>query len=122
MIACAIALGPATGIMANDADVRDAPGRASDGVGERAWPLPLFSDSKAPLERRVADLKNLGDRTGGALTAGSFIQEWVAEGLPWARLDIAGSAWSAKDLPCCPRGATGIGVRTLPRRLAALGP
>jgi leucyl aminopeptidase len=119
--ACAVALGPATGIMANDTDLRNALWSASDESGERAWPLPLFPDYRGQLKSRIADVKNLGERTGGALTAGLFIQDWVTEGLPWAHLDIAGSGWSGKETAYCPRGATGTGVRTLARWLGNLG-
>jgi leucyl aminopeptidase len=111
--ACAVALGEATGIMANDDALRDALCDASDAVGERAWPLPLFEDYRSQLKSEHADVKNLGDRYGGALTAGLFLAEWVPRDLPWAHLDIAGSAWVGRDLACCPKGATGIGVRTL---------
>lgn len=118
--ACAVALGSASGIMSNDDALRDALVASSRATGERAWPLPLFEDYKPQLKSETADVKNLGDRYGGALTAGLFIQEWVPEDLPWAHLDIAGSAWTLSELPCCPKGATGIGVRTLVHWLRGL--
>jgi len=118
--ACAVALGEATGIMANDDGLRDALMAASDATGERAWPLPLFEDYRSQLKSEHADVKNLGDRYGGALTAGLFLAEWVPRDIPWAHLDIAGSAWVGRDLACCPKGATGIGVRTLAAWLANL--
>jgi len=111
--ACAIALGSATGIMANDKGLQDALHEASDATGELAWPLPLFEDFKSQLKSEFADLKNLGDRFGGALTAGLFLDAFVAEDLPWAHMDIAGSSWSGKDGPYSPKGGTGAGVRTL---------
>jgi leucyl aminopeptidase len=119
--AVAVALGSATGIMSNDDDLRNALWRASDETGERAWPLPLFDDYKTQLKSEYADVKNLGERYGGALTAGLFIQEWVPEGLPWAHLDIAGSAWSDREGAYCPKGATGIAVRTLAHWLRTRG-
>ena len=118
--ACVIALGAASGIMSNDAGLRDALWRSSDATGERAWPLPLFEDYKSQLKSDYADVKNLGERGGGALTAGLFIQEWVPEGLPWAHLDIAGSGWADRDGAYTRKGATGVGVRTLAHWLATL--
>lgn len=119
--ACAVALGAATGIMSNDRELQDALVASSDATGERAWPLPLFADYEPQLQSEFADVKNVGERYGGALTAGLFIQQWVPEGLPWAHLDIAGSAWTGAELPYCPKGATGIGVRTLAHWLGSLG-
>jgi leucyl aminopeptidase len=118
--ACAVALGAATGIMSNDRALRDALWQASDRAGERAWPLPLFADYRSQVQSDFADIKNVGERFGGALTAGLFIQEWIPEGLPWAHLDIAGSAWSHSDLPNGAKGATGVVVRTLATWLAGL--
>ena len=118
--ACAVALGEASGIMSNDDGLREALCRSSDATGERAWPLPLFDDYKSQLRSDYADVKNLGDRYGGALTAGLFIQEWVPEGMPWAHMDIAGSAWVGKAHAYGPTGATGIGVRTLAHWLKSL--
>ena len=111
--ACAVALGTATGIMANDDDLRAALHEASDATGELAWPLPLFPDHAPQLKSHFADLKNLGERFGGALTAGLFLKEFVPDDVPWAHMDIAASAWSGKDGPYTPKGGTGIGVRTL---------
>ena len=119
--ACAVALGEASGIMSNDPALRDALWRSSDATGERAWPLPLFEDYKGQIKSEHADVKNLGDRFGGALTAGLFLQEWVPATLPWAHLDIAGSAWTGRELSYCPKGATGIGVRTLAHWLRSFG-
>lgn len=111
--ACAVALGTATGIMSNDDDLRAAIHEASDATGELAWPLPLFPDHAPQLKSDFADLKNLGERFGGALTAGLFLKEFVPDEIPWAHMDIAASAWSGKDGPYSPKGGTGIGVRTL---------
>lgn len=118
--ACAIALGGATGIMSTNKDLQDALHEASDATGELAWPLPLFEDFKPQLKSDFADLKNLGDRYGGALTAGLFLGEFVSEDLPWAHMDIAGSGWSAKDGAYTPKGGTGVGVRTLSHWLRGL--
>lgn len=111
--ACVVALGAATGIMANDPDLRAALCSSSDATGERAWPLPLFDDYKVQLKSEYADVKNLGNRGGGAITAGLFIQEWIPEGIPWAHMDIAGSGWADSESAYARKGATGVGVRTL---------
>ena len=118
--ACVVALGEASGIMSNDAALRDALWKSSDATGERAWPLPLFEDYMTQVKSEIADTKNLGERGGGALTAGLFLQAWVPDSVPWAHMDIAGSAWG-KEQPYCPKGATGIGVRTLAHWLRGLG-
>ncbi|MCB9373388.1 MAG: leucyl aminopeptidase [Microthrixaceae bacterium] len=112
--ACMVALGSKiAGLMANDdgwaGQVRDAAERA----GERVWRLPLPDDYRALLDSPVADLKNVGPRWGGALTAGLFLREFVPDGVPWAHLDIAGPAWADDADDLTRKGATGFGVRTL---------
>ena len=67
----------------------------------------------ALIDSTVADLKNLGGRFGGAITAGLFLQEFVTKGIPWAHLDIAGPAFLDTDQPLGPKGGTGFAVRTL---------
>jgi leucyl aminopeptidase len=119
--ACAIALGSATGIMANDHDLEQALMASAEETGDRSWPLPLFEDYKSQLVSSVADVKNLGERFGGALTAGLFLSLWVPEDLPWAHMDIAGSGWAGSNSSLCPKGATGTGVRTLGHWLRHLG-
>jgi leucyl aminopeptidase len=111
--ACMVALGKRyTGLMSNDdalaAEVLDAAGVA----GERAWRLPLPDEYRKELDSDVADLKNVGDRYGGALTAGLFLQEFV-DGRPWVHLDIAGPARGESDDAYIGKGATGAAVRTL---------
>jgi leucyl aminopeptidase len=111
--ACIVALGPdVAGLMGNhDAwvgQVRDAADRA----GESVWHLPLPSDYRKMLDSDVADIKNIGGKTGGALTAGLFLQEFVGD-TPWVHLDIAGPSNAEDDSPLVPKGGTGFGVRTL---------
>jgi leucyl aminopeptidase len=112
--ACMVALGfRIAGLMSNDdalaARVEEAAGRA----GERVWRLPLPPDYRKQLESPVADMKNIGSRYGGAITAGLFLQSFVGEGVPWAHLDIAGPAWLDEADGENPKGPTGFGVRTL---------
>jgi leucyl aminopeptidase len=113
--ACMVALGTRTaGLMGNDDDlcrrVLDAAARA----GEPIWRLPLPEVEKRRLESKLADRKNTGHRYGGALHAGLFLRDFVAEGVPWAHLDIAGPAFNEEaDDADIPAGGTGFGVRTL---------
>jgi leucyl aminopeptidase len=111
--ACVVALGPKiAGLMGNDdgwlAQVRAAADRAGEGV----WPLPLPRDYRKDIDSEVADIKNTGGRSGGALTAGLFLKEFVGD-RPWAHLDIAGPARSDADDGYTSRGGTGVAVRTL---------
>ena len=111
--ACVVALGPlCSGLMANDQRLADRLLRAARGAGERVWQLPLIDEYKEQFRSDVADLNNTGGRNGGAITAGLFLREFAGD-IPWAHLDIAGPAFVDKDLPLGPKGATGVGVRTL---------
>jgi leucyl aminopeptidase len=112
--AVVIALGPlATGVMGNDRPLSDALCEAGRAAGEKLWPLPLYDEYADMLRSPVADMKNTGDRHGGALTAGLFLREFVRPGIPWAHLDIAGPAFLERDHGYLRRGATGAGVRTI---------
>jgi leucyl aminopeptidase len=112
--ACIVALGTrVSGIMANDDallnKIHDASGRA----GEQMWPLPLPEELREKLDSPVADIANIGERWGGALSAGIFLKEFVPDGVDWAHLDIAGPAFNDKPFGYTPKGGTGAGVRTL---------
>jgi leucyl aminopeptidase len=111
--ACMIALGTRyAGLMGNDealaAELLEAAGEA----GEPAWRLPLPPEYHREIESDVADLKNVGDRYGGALVAGLFLQEFVDD-RPWVHLDIAGPARSDSEDGYLGKGSTGAAVRTL---------
>jgi leucyl aminopeptidase len=111
--ACMIALGTRyAGLMGNDealaAELLEAAGEA----GEPAWRLPLPPEYHREIESDIADLKNVGDRYGGALVAGLFLQEFV-DGQPWVHLDIAGPARSESEDGYLGKGSTGAAVRTL---------
>ncbi|MCI0345620.1 MAG: leucyl aminopeptidase family protein, partial [Chloroflexi bacterium] len=92
----------------------DAILRASEEAGERAWQLPLYDDYRRKIDSEIADIRNIGDRYGGAITAGLFLKEFAGD-TPWLHLDIAGPARSTADEFETPKGATGVGVRTLVR-------
>jgi leucyl aminopeptidase len=111
--ACVIALGSlCSGLFANDQPLAKRLLAAAEQAGERLWQLPLIDEYRENLKSEVADLNNVGPRGGGAITAGLFLKEF-AGATPWAHLDIAGPAFSEKDLPLAPKGGTGAAVRTL---------
>ena len=111
--ACVVALGKTTsGVFGTPdswvAEVMSASARA----GDRSWPMPIFDDYKEQLKSEIADFTNTGGRPGGAITAALFIKEFAGT-LPWVHIDIAGTAWAEEPKPYQPKGATGVGVRTL---------
>jgi leucyl aminopeptidase len=111
--ACVVALGPlCAGLLTNNQPLADRVKAAADLVGERVWQLPMIDEYKEGLKSDVADLNNVGPRGGGAINAGIFMKEFTSD-VPWVHLDIAGPAFTDKDLPLGPKGATGFGVRTL---------
>lgn len=111
--AIVVALGNlCSGVMWNDKPLADRVLAAAEAAGERMWPLPLIDEYKELLKSDVADLNNVGPRGGGALTAGLFLRDFAGS-TPWVHLDIAGTAFTEKDLPLGPKGGTGVGVRTL---------
>jgi leucyl aminopeptidase len=111
--ACMVALGPSTaGAMGPDGVVIDGLLAAARRAGEDAWRLPLVELLKEQLKSERADLKNSGDRLGGAMTAALFLQRFVGE-TPWAHLDIAGPSHTAKERGYLSAGGTGFAVRTL---------
>ncbi len=111
--ACVIALGTlCSGVMWNNKALADRVLAAAQASGEKMWPLPLIEEYLEGIKSDVADLNNVGPRGGGAITAGLFLKEFTG-GLPWVHIDIAGTAFSEKDLPLGPKGASGAGVRTI---------
>ncbi|NEE01762.1 leucyl aminopeptidase [Phytoactinopolyspora halotolerans] len=113
--AAVVALGPrVSGIMSNDDELSGQVHDAAERAGEAMWPLPLPAELRSKLDSAVADIANVGDRNGGALQAGLFLQEFVPDGVAWAHLDIAGPAFNdAEPYGYTPKGGTGAAVRTL---------
>ncbi|MGH8828110.1 MAG: leucyl aminopeptidase, partial [Jiangellaceae bacterium] len=113
--AAVVALGTrVSGIMSNQESLLDKLHSTADRAGEQMWPLPLPGELREKLDSAVADIANIGDRWGGALQAGVFLKEFVAEGVDWAHLDIAGPAFhESAPYGYTPKGGTGAGVRTL---------
>ena len=93
--ACVVALGShATGLMSNDKKLAKSLLKSGVNSNDRAWQLPLWAEYGSQLKTNFADLANVGGRTAGAITAGYFLSQF-AEGLKWAHLDIAGTAWNS---------------------------
>jgi leucyl aminopeptidase len=105
------------GLFANDDELAEKLLKAGRQTGEPLWRMPLGDEYDQAIKSDAADMKNVGDRAGGSITAAQFIQRFV-NGVPWAHLDIAGMAWSSKDRPLAAKGATGFGVRLLDRFVA----
>jgi leucyl aminopeptidase len=110
--ACVIALGNiATGVLGNDQGVIDEVIAAGKRGGEPAWQLPMWNEYRELIKSDVADIKNIGGRGAGTITAALFLAEFT-QGCTWAHLDVAGTAYSETDLGMIARGPTGTPVRT----------
>jgi leucyl aminopeptidase len=101
------------GMMANDDRLAGQLLSAGEAAYERLWRLPLDEEYFELIKGDEADIKNSGGREGAPIFGGIFLKQFVDDQVPWAHLDIAGMASPSKDLPYCPQGATGSGVRLL---------
>ncbi len=111
--ACMVALGTRiAGLFSNDDALAGELAENARLAGERLWRLPIDSDFKDQLKSSVSDMKNVGSRWGGAITAAKFLEHFVGE-TPWAHLDIAGPSFSDADSPTRDAGGTGCYVATL---------
>jgi leucyl aminopeptidase len=118
--ACGIALGQeASGMLGTDEKFKQRMREAGNKTGERVWELPLWEEYYEQIKSDIADMKNTGGRAGGVITAAALLSKFVQE-YPWVHLDIAATAWSDKERPYTPKGATGIGVRLLTQFLRDL--
>ena len=106
------------GIFANDDGLATQLIAAGAAVGDKLWRMPLDEPFDKLIDSAIADMKNVGPREGGSITAAKFIQRFVKPGVKWAHLDIAGMVWASKDGPLWAKGATGYGVRLLDRFIA----
>ena len=114
--ACIIALGHENAaVFANDDGFAEDFLSAARAEGEGAWRMPLGPAYDDMLKSQKADMKNVGGRPAGAITAAQFLQRFVKEDVPWIHLDIAGVAQVTRDTPLAPKGATGWGVMALDR-------
>jgi len=106
------------GVFANDDELAERLIAAGKAVGEHLWRLPLGDSYDRAIDSDAADVKNIaGDRGAGSTIGAQFLKRFV-NNVPWAHLDIAGVAWSKKDAPTVPKGATAFGVRLLDRFVA----
>jgi leucyl aminopeptidase len=92
--------------------------KAAESVGEKLWRQPLADSFDRLIDSPIADMKNVGPREGGSITAAQFIKRFVDDGVRWAHLDIAGMVWSDKPGTTYDKGATGFGVRLLDQYVA----
>ena len=111
--AMVVALGHAcSGIMGNDQELMDRMMKLGQSTGERIWQLPMYEDYKEQIKSNVADVKNIGGRPAGSITAAQFLAEFT-EDTSWAHLDIAGTYFSSKEKGYLVKGGTGVPTRTL---------
>jgi leucyl aminopeptidase len=106
------------GVFSNDDTLCNAFLKAAGHEGEGAWRMPLGKAYDDLLKSRIADMKNIGGRAAGSVTAAQFLQRFVKPGVPWIHLDIAGVASVKSDTSLAPKGATGWGVMALNRLVA----
>ncbi|MEK9211483.1 leucyl aminopeptidase [Sphingomonas sp. 2378] len=106
------------GLFANDDSLADALLAAGRETGEKLWRFPLADAYDKLIDSQIADMKNVGPRGGGSITAAQFLKRYINEGVAWAHLDIAGMVWSDKPGVNHDKGATGYGVRLLDRFVA----
>lgn len=113
--AVSIALGDVnTAVLGTDQELINEVISAGAEVGEKFWQLPLDSEYTKQIKSDIADIKNVGGRKAGTITAAAFLKEF-ADGVAWAHLDIAGTAWGDEAKPYRSKGPTGVAVRTLLR-------
>jgi leucyl aminopeptidase len=111
--ACVVALGKSTtGLFGTPTSWVETVRQASERAGDRCWPMPVFDDYKEQLKSEIADFTNTGGRAAGSITAALFLKEFSGN-LPWAHMDIAGTAWAEEGKAYQPKGPTGVAVRTL---------
>ncbi|MDQ6950510.1 MAG: leucyl aminopeptidase [Mariprofundales bacterium] len=109
--ACVVALGcHASGLLGNNAKLIKSLHACGDATHDRVWPLPMHEEYQEQIKSDIADIKNVGGREAGTITAACFLSRFVDE-LPWAHLDIAGTAWNMKGSNISAKGGTGAGVR-----------
>lgn len=115
--ACVIALGSqASGLMGTGDKVKKGLKAAGDHSADRVWELPMYEEYQEQIRSEIADIKNVGGREAGTITAACFLSRFVDD-IPWAHIDIAGTAWNMKGTDISPIGGTGAGVRLVAQYL-----
>jgi len=118
--ACMVALGHVcTGAFGSNQALMDKVIAAGKEAGELIWQMPMYDEYREQIKSNVADIKNVGNRYGGAITAAKFLAEFT-DNTPWVHLDIAGTSQSEKEQGYLVKGATGVTVRTLVNLVLAL--
>jgi len=116
--ACIVALGSnIAGALSNSPELFNKLRLIGERTNEKFWQLPLYTEFNEQIRSKFADIKNIGGRAGGSITAAIFLSNFVNE-TPWIHLDIAGTAWTQEgtwDKSYNPKGATGFGIRSLIR-------
>jgi leucyl aminopeptidase len=111
--ACVVALGQfAIGMFGTDQPLKEQVRKAGQKAGERVWEMPLWEEYFEQLKSDVADMRNIGGRGGGMITAALFLSKFVGD-CPWVHLDIASTDWSERERAYIPKGPTAIGTRLL---------
>jgi leucyl aminopeptidase len=101
------------GLFSNNEELAGKLQQAGEESGDKVWRMPLADTFDRLIDSPIADMKNVGPREGGSITAAQFIQRFIENGVKWAHVDMAGKAWSDKAAPTYEKGATGFGVRLL---------
>jgi leucyl aminopeptidase len=101
------------GLFSNNEELASRLQQAGEESGDKLWRMPLAEAFDRLIDSPIADMKNVGPREGGSITAAQFIQRFVESGVKWAHVDMAGKAWSDKAAASYEKGATGFGVRLL---------
>jgi leucyl aminopeptidase len=106
------------GLFSNSDDLSNKLTAAGTATGDKLWRLPLGAAYDKMIDSPIADMKNIGGKGAGSITAAQFLQRFIKDGVNWAHLDIAGTVWADKDGPTWAKGATGFGVKLLDRFVA----
>ena len=106
------------GLFSNDDGLAGQLHAAGQATGDRLWRMPVGENYDKLIDSPIADMKNVGPREGGSITAATFLQRFVEPGVKWAHLDVAGTVWSDKPGHLYDKGATGFGVALLDRFVA----
>jgi len=106
------------GLFSNNEELASKLGSAGEESGDKLWRMPLAEPFDRLIDSPIADMKNVGPREGGSITAAQFIQRFIENGVKWAHIDMAGKAWSDKAGATYDKGATGFGVRLLDQYVA----
>jgi leucyl aminopeptidase len=101
------------GLFSNNDELAGKLQKVGDDSGDKLWRMPLGEAFDRLIDSPIADMKNVGPREGGSITAAQFIQRFIENGVKWAHIDMAGKAWADKPSATYDKGATGFGVRLL---------